>query len=67
MLVPGTRVPVQASCGDCDETTVYFIVLDPPEVAGPPCTFFSRWHQTPNNFLDIDKVTCYNSDFCGGN
>ena len=30
-------------------------------VAGPPCTFFSRWNQTPNNFLVIDKVTCYNS------
>ena len=43
--------------------TVYFIVLDPPMVAGPPCTFFSRWNQTPNNFLVIDKVTCHNS-FC---
>ena len=35
----------------------------PPMVAGPPCTFFSRWNQTPNNFLVIDKVTCHNS-FC---
>ena len=31
-------------------------------VSQTPWTCFLRWHQTPKKFLDIDKVTRYNSD-----